>query len=110
MNTSEMLKASSSFLHTSPAKVLALAEDLYLSSKITYPRVDNQTYSQSLSHRANLQMLSSGNNNKFKDYAEKVLSKNITIPTRGRFSEDHEPITPIASISEYPKNPLAYRL
>lgn len=108
LNTSEMLKVGSSFLHISPVKVLALAEDLYLSSKITYPRVDNQTYSESFNHRANLQKMSSGN--KFKDYAAKLLSKNLTIPTRGRFSEDHEPITPIASISEYPKNPPAYRL
>ncbi|MGI0092129.1 MAG: DNA topoisomerase [Nitrososphaerales archaeon] len=108
MNTSDMLKAGSSFLHLSPSKVLALAEELYLSSIITYPRVDNQTYNQSFSHRENLQKLSSGNN--FKDYASMLLQKNLTTPTRGRFSEDHEPITPIASITEYPKNPLAFRL
>ena len=108
LNTSEMLKLGSSFLHVSPSKVLSLAEQLYLSSVISYPRVDNQTYSQSFNQRANLQKLSSGN--KFKDYATQLLSKNLTTPTRGRFSEDHEPITPIASISEYPKNPLAYRL
>ena len=105
LNTSEMLKIGSSFLHVSPSKVLALAEALYLSSVITYPRVDNQTYSQSFNQKANLQKLSSAN--KFKDYAAQLLSKNLTVPTRGRFSEDHEPITPIASISEYP---LAYRL
>ncbi|MCL5068580.1 MAG: DNA topoisomerase [Thaumarchaeota archaeon] len=108
LNTSEMLKIGSSFLHISPAKVLFLAEDLYLSSKITYPRVDNQTYKQSFNHRANLQKLMSGN--KFKDYAAKLVSQNFMTPTRGKFAEDHEPITPIASISEYPKNPLAYRL
>ncbi|MHB8566938.1 MAG: DNA topoisomerase [Nitrososphaerales archaeon] len=108
LNTSEMLKLGSSFLHVSPSKVLGLAESLYLSSVITYPRVDNQTYSQSFNQRANLQKLSSGN--KFKDYAAELLSKNLTVPTRGRFSEDHEPITPIASISEFPKNPLAYLL
>lgn len=109
LNTSEMLKIGSSFLHVAPSKVLHLAEDLYLSSIITYPRVDNQTYSGSFNQKGNLQKLSSGNN-KFKDYAAELLSKNLTSPTRGRFSEDHEPITPIASISEYPKNPLAYRL
>ncbi len=108
LNTSEMLKIGSSFLHISPSKVLALAEALYLSSVITYPRVDNQTYRQSFNQKANLQKLSAGN--KFKDYAAELLSKNLTIPTRGRFSEDHEPITPIASILDYPKNPLAYRL
>ncbi len=108
LNTSEMLRLGSSFLHLSPSKVLGLAESLYLSSVISYPRVDNQTYSQSFNQRANLQKLSSGN--KFKEYAAQLLSKNLTVPTRGRFSEDHEPITPIASISEYPKNPLAYRL
>ena len=108
LNTTEMLKIGSSFLHISPAKVLSLAEDLYLSSKITYPRVDNQTYKQSFNHSKNLLKLSSGN--KFKDHAAKLLSNNLTVPTRGRYLEDHEPITPIASITEYPKNPLAYRL
>jgi DNA topoisomerase I len=73
LNTSEMLKLGSSFLHVSPSKVLGLAEALYLSSVITYPRVDNQTYSQSFNQKANLQKLSSGN--KFKDYAAHLLSK-----------------------------------
>ncbi|MHB8568507.1 MAG: DNA topoisomerase [Nitrososphaerales archaeon] len=108
MNTQEMLRMGSSFLHLSPSRVLALAEELYLSSVITYPRVDNQTYSQSFNHKTNLQKLSSGNN--FKDYASKLLQNNLTAPTRGRFSEDHEPITPIASITQYLKNPLAFRL
>jgi DNA topoisomerase-1 len=108
MNTQEMLRVGSSFFHISPSKVLGLAEELYLSSIITYPRVDNQTYSHAFNHKSNLQKLSSGNN--FKDYASKLLQNNLTIPTRGKLSEDHEPITPIASITEYPKNPLAFRL
>jgi DNA topoisomerase I len=108
LNTSEMLKLGSSFLHISPSMVLSLAEELYLSSIITYPRVENQTYSRSFNHKVNLQKFLSGN--KFKQYASMLVSKELTAPTRGRFSEDHEPITPIASISEYPNRPLAYRL
>ena len=108
MNTQEMLKVGSSILHLSPSKVLSLAEELYLSSIITYPRADNQTYSQSFNHGKNLQRLSSGNN--FKNYAAGLLQNNLTAPTQGKSSEDHEPITPIASITQYPKNPLAFRL
>ena len=108
MNTQEMLRVGSSFLHLSPSKVLRLAEELYLSSIISYPRVDNQTYSQSFNHRTNLQKLSSGNN--FKEYAVRLLQNNLITPTRGRFSEDHEPITPIASITQYPKDPQIFRL
>lgn len=108
MNTQEMLRVGSSFLHLSPSKVLRLAEELYLSSIITYPRVDNQTYSQSFNHRMNLQKLSLGNN--FKDYASILLQNNLITATRGKFTEDHEPITPIASITQYPKDPLAFCL
>jgi DNA topoisomerase-1 len=109
LNTSEMLKVGSSLLHLSPSKVMSLAEDLYLSSLITYPRVDNRTYSSSFNHEANLEKLS--RTTSFGEYAKELISKKLTSPSRGRFSEDHEPITPINGMKEDQKrNPLEYRL
>jgi DNA topoisomerase-1 len=108
LNTAEMLRIGSSFLHTSPSNVMRLAENLYLDSLITYPRVDNQTYSHSFSQRKNLEKLADSTN--FREYVKSLLSRNLVNPTRGRFSEDHEPITPIRGATSYPKNPLAFRL
>ena len=106
LNTAELLRAGSNLLHASPSRVLSLAEELYLEGKISYPRVDNQTYPGSFDHRANLGKLAE---TKFGEYAKSLLERNLTIPTRGRFSEDHEPITPIAAITEF-RDRLGYRL
>lgn len=106
LNTAELLRAGSNLLHVSPSRVLSLAEELYLEGKITYPRVDNQTYTTSFDNKANLEKLVE---TKYGEYVRLLLQKNLTTPTRGRFSEDHEPITPIAAITEF-SDPLAYRL
>ena len=106
LNTAELLRAGSILLHVSPSRVMSLAEELYLEGKITYPRVDNQTYTGSFDHKANLGKLLE---TKYGEQAKSLLERNLTTPTRGRYSEDHEPITPIAAVTGF-KDPLGYRL
>jgi len=107
LNTAELLRAGSNILHISPSRVLSLAEELYLDGKVTYPRVDNQTYTGSFNHRANLAKLVTGT--RFGEHAKSLLERGLTTPTRGRFSEDHEPITPIAAVDAL-SDPMLYRL
>jgi len=106
LNTAEMLKAATSLLHISPSRIMSLAEKLYLYGRITYPRVDNQTYSKSFNHKANLERLLK---TRLGDYAQTLIHQGLLNPTRGRYSEDHQPITPIAAVSEM-NDPAAIKL
>jgi DNA topoisomerase IA len=106
LNTAEMLKAATSMIRISPSRIMFLAERLYLYGRITYPRVDNQTYTKSFNHKANLERLVKG---RFGDYASMLIQQGLLYPTKGRYSEDHQPITPIAPISEI-NDPAATRL
>ncbi|MEM3637264.1 MAG: type IA DNA topoisomerase [Conexivisphaerales archaeon] len=106
LNTAEMLKAATSLLRISPSRVMSLAEKLYLYGRITYPRVDNQTYANTYNHKATLERLKAG---RLGGYASFLLERGLLKPTRGRFSEDHQPITPVAPLSEM-NDPMALRL
>ncbi len=106
LNTAEMLKAASSMLHISPSRIMSLAEKLYLYGRITYPRVDNQTYTKSFNHKSNLERLVK---TRLGDYAQMLIQMGLLNPTKGRYSEDHQPITPIAAVSEM-NDPSALRL
>jgi len=106
LNTNRMLEIASKILSVSPSKIMELAEDLYLEGIITYPRVDNQKYSESFNHEENLKKLINSN---FSDYVKKLINEKLFYPTKGKFVEDHEPITPIKGIKSY-KNLLGYKL
>jgi DNA topoisomerase-1 len=102
MNTTALLKAGSGVLRYTPNEVLNLAEALYLDAAITYPRVDNQAYSPTFDHTANLQKLKAGNMGAQIDY---ILSKRTVMGkpvfSNGRANPDHEPLTPIRGMSSY---------
>ncbi|MEM0287098.1 MAG: type IA DNA topoisomerase [Nitrososphaerota archaeon] len=97
LNTADMLKVATGLMHISPSRVMSLAEKLYLYGRITYPRVENQTYTSSFNHRANLGRLQATS---LADYVKSLMARDILQPSKGRYHEDHEPITPIAPITE----------
>lgn len=107
MNTTALLKAGAGLLHYTPNQVLSMAEALYLDAIITYPRVDNQAYSTTFDHAANLKQLKSSNLASNIDY---ILAKRTVLGkpqfSNGKASADHEPITPIKGMKLY-KDPKA---
>ncbi|MBW6470021.1 MAG: DNA topoisomerase I [Methanosarcinaceae archaeon] len=91
-NTTEFITAASS-ISLSPANAMRIAESLYTSGFISYPRTDNTVYPESVDMRTHIELFKVGG--PFKQYAEQLLKKAELIPTRGKKeTTDHPPIFP----------------
>ena len=90
-NTTEFLKEASRFM--SPDKAMKIAEELYMSGYISYPRTDNTVYPKTLNLKKLVEMFLG---TEFEKEAELVLSGDM-IPSKGRKeTKDHPPIHPTA--------------
>lgn len=79
----------------SPARTMRIAESLYMSGYISYPRVDNTVYPKSLNFDAALKALKAVP--QYRGYIEEV-QKSALHPTRGKQeTTDHPPIHPVAA-------------
>ena len=77
-----------------PGVAMKLAEDLYTSGYISYPRTENTEYPRSLGLRSVLEKLKDSD---FKAEATEILSQQTISPSRGkRRTTDHPPIYPTA--------------
>jgi len=84
---------SASHLGVSASKAMAIAEELYMSGLISYPRTDNTVYPPSLNIKGILQKLS---NSQFSKEANEVIKNGRSYPTRGKKqTTDHPPIHPV---------------
>jgi DNA topoisomerase-1 len=91
-NTTTFLE-SASILGFSAANAMKIAEELYMSGLISYPRTDNTVYPSSLNIRDILQKLS---NSQFSKEALEVINNGRAYPTRGKKqATDHPPIHPV---------------
>ena len=87
------LQAAASGIGIRPSRTMRIAESLYMSGLISYPRVDNTVYPDGLDHAELLKML--GDNPAYAPYTQALLGKGSFNPTRGKtFSTDHPPIYP----------------
>ncbi|MDR3137097.1 MAG: DNA topoisomerase I [Coriobacteriales bacterium] len=94
--TSLMTAASAEGL--SPARTMRLAESLYMAGFISYPRVDNTVYPDSLDLRAVTSMLAEVPT--YAAYAHKLLGQERLSATRGKtFDTDHPPVYPTAAVT-----------
>jgi len=76
----------------SASLAMKIAEDLYTSGYISYPRTDNTVYPRSLSLRNILEKLKTSH---FKTEAGEILDQEQIRPSRGRIeTTDHPPIYP----------------
>ncbi|MDR2957686.1 MAG: DNA topoisomerase, partial [Coriobacteriales bacterium] len=76
-----------------PARTMRVAESLYMSGLISYPRVDNTVYPSSLDLRASLSTLAK--TPLYASYADKLLSRSKLTAVRGKTeTTDHPPIYP----------------
>ncbi len=81
----------------SAANAMRIAEWLYMSGFISYPRTENTVYPTTLDLLALVSIFKKG---PFREDAERVL-KGPMVPTRGkRRSTDHPPIYPTASVTK----------
>ncbi|HJH32571.1 MAG TPA: DNA topoisomerase I [Methanosarcinaceae archaeon] len=90
-NTTEFIGAASS-IGFSAANSMRIAEFLYTSGFISYPRTDNTVYPESVDMRAQIELFKASS---FKQYAEQLLKNKKLVPTRGKKeTTDHPPIFP----------------
>lgn len=95
-NTTTMI-AEANRLGLSASRTMSIAEDLYTSGYISYPRTDNTVYPKSLHLRGVLEVLKKS---EFREEAEELLSQDYLRPSRGRVSTtDHPPIYPVEGAS-----------
>ncbi|MDR0198460.1 MAG: topoisomerase I, partial [Methanomassiliicoccaceae archaeon] len=78
-----------------PAAAMSIAEDLYTSGYISYPRTENTEYPKSLGLKGVLEKLKDSS---FSEEVAEILSQERIIPSRGkRRTTDHPPIYPTSS-------------
>ena len=101
-NTTTFLE-SASYLGFSATKSMAVAEELYMSGIISYPRTDNTVYPPSLNIKGILQKLS---NSQFSKEAQEVINNGRASPTLGKKrTTDHPPIHPVGVLSNKKLDP-----
>ncbi len=96
-NTTAFLRAASS-IGVSPSRAMSLAESLYTSGFISYPRTDNTVYPSSIKLRKIAESFRGG---EFDKEAKLVLAQKKLTPTKGKKrTTDHPPIHPVAPASK----------
>lgn len=107
-NTTSLLGAASSE-GLSPARTMRIAESLYMDGLISYPRVDNTVYPDSLDLQAILRSLDAVP--AYHEHVQRILKSGPLKPTRGaKESTDHPPITPTAAADPEKLKPEAFKL
>ena len=107
-NTNDFLRAAAN-LGIAPARAMQIAENLYMSGLISYPRTDNTVYPSSLNLREILVMLKSSK--EFGQLAEKILSLGKIQPSKGKKkTSDHPPIHPTGVAKRSDLDPTSWKV
>jgi len=107
-NTTALMAAAASE-GISPSQTMRVAESLYMSGYISYPRVDNTVYPPSLDLCGILKSLSDVPF--YREHAQKLLGGGKLEPTKGpRESTDHPPIHPTGAADPGKLDPQAWKL
>ena len=106
-NTTALMAAAASE-GLSPSQTMRVAESLYMSGYISYPRVDNTVYPPSLDLKAILRALEEVPF--YREHAQKLLAAPLH-PTRGnKETTDHPPIHPTGAADPDKLEPQAWKL
>lgn len=97
LNTVEMLKHASIYLSMGPHDTMRVAERLYLSGYITYPRTESTSYPTNFEFKAIVDKIKEGYHSEpaVKSFAARLQ---INKPKKGVDVGDHPPITPTTKI------------
>jgi len=107
-NTTGFLAAAAS-LGFSPAKAMNIAETLYMNGFISYPRVDNTVYPESLGLRDILATISASD--AVGDLAQEIAQQKELKPTRGKKkTTDHPPIHPTGVAKKEQLSPQEWKV
>jgi DNA topoisomerase-1 len=107
-NTTSLMAAAASE-GFSPAKTMRVAESLYMSGYISYPRVDNTVYPPSLDLTAILKTLDAVP--AYHEHVQAILHRGALTPTRGaKETTDHPPIHPTGALNPESVDAQAYKL
>ena len=105
-DTTSFISAASG-IGFSASNAMRIAEWLYTSGFISYPRTENTVYPPTLDLR---DLVSAFKKGPFREDAERVL-KGPMVPTRGkRFSTDHPPIYPTAPATKKDMKPDQWKI
>ncbi|MFC2174693.1 DNA topoisomerase I [archaeon] len=95
-NTTEFLRSASS-IGVDPSRAMVIAESLYTSGFISYPRTDNTVFPESIQLKKITESFLGG---EFDKDAKLVLAQKKLVPTKGKKkTTDHPPIHPVAPAS-----------
>ncbi len=107
-NTTALMAAASSEGLT-PARTMRIAESLYMSGLISYPRVDNTVYPPSLDLKGLLATLDKVPT--YHEHAAALMAKGPLKPTRGKKeTTDHPPIHPTGAADPEKLKPEEFKL
>jgi DNA topoisomerase III len=90
-----MLKVASRALGMGPHHAMQVAERLYLSGFISYPRTESTAYPKSFDLRSTV--ASQSKNSLWGEFATGLLREGLNRPRKGVDVGDHPPITPITA-------------
>ena len=103
------LQAAAAAEGLSPARTMRIAESLYMSGLISYPRVDNTVYPPSLDLASALRVLDEVP--AYHEHASALLRKSALTPTRGsKETTDHPPIHPTGAADPGRLKPEEWKL
>ena len=106
-NTTEFLRAATAIDFTA-GKAMQIAESLYQSGLISYPRTDNTTYPKTLDLKEILFELAKIPD--FKSISEKILHQKEIIPSAGKETKDHPPIHPVSAAKKEALSPQSWKI
>jgi DNA topoisomerase I len=103
------LQAAAASEGITPARTMRIAESLYMDGLVSYPRVDNTVYPESLDLRGILTALTDVP--VYREHANHILHGGPLHPTRGaKETTDHPPITPTAAADPEKMKPEEWKL
>jgi DNA topoisomerase I len=103
------LQAAAAAEGLSPSRTMRIAESLYMSGLVSYPRVDNTVYPPSLELHTILRELDKVP--AYHQYASALLKKGALTPTRGaKETTDHPPIHPTGAADPEKLKPEEFKL
>ncbi|KAJ9471097.1 putative uncharacterized protein LOC100215195 [Diplonema papillatum] len=111
LNTVQMLKSASTGLGLSPQEAMKIAEGLYTSGYISYPRTESTRYPSTF--RAEPVLHQHANHPDWGYIVSSLLQQHrhgISIPTNGVDQGDHPPITPCRYATSAMLSPAEFRV
>ena len=95
LNTVQLLKLCSKCLGIGPHSAMRIAEHLYLSGYLSYPRTESSAYPSSFDFKETLRLLSP--HHSLGAYARDLLTAGHNTGRGGTDAGDHPPITPVGA-------------